>query len=405
MLKRIAVQQARVGMFVQEFCGSWISHPFWTPRLLIADQATLDALQSSDVREVVIDLERGIDVPVKASGPAPLLSCTTAEPAVTPPAPLGPLSNSVQEELDTARRLVSRGKQDVARMFSDIRMGRAIESQGLQHLISDMSASLLRNSQALLSLARIKTRDEYTYLHSVAVAALMLALARHLQLDEETVQLAGFAGLLHDAGKTVMPEAILNKPGSLTPAEYAIMRNHPVEGERLLRSMDMLPEAVLEVCLHHHEKFDGTGYPAGQSGQGISLLSRMAAICDVYDAVTSNRAYRDGWDPSLALNRMATWRGHFDADLFAGFVQMLGIYPVGSLVRLKSERLAVVCGQSEGSLLKPQLRVFYSLSRSQRILPEWLNLAEPDSADNIVGREDPQHWGFVDLERLWMQID
>lgn len=408
MLKRIRVQQVCVGMYVHEFCGSWIQHPFWSRQLLIADQATLDTLRASSITEVIIDLTQGVDLGLSMvvdseSEPPVFVRLDVPEARPLTVVQESPLRYSLQDELVRARELVARGKQDVIRMFADVRLGRAIESEGLKDLISDMSASLLRHPHAFLTLARIKTRDEYTYMHSLAVAALMLAMARHHGFDEDFIKLAGFAGLLHDAGKTAMPESILNKPGTLTSEEYAIMRRHPTEGERLLRSMGMLPEVVLDVCLHHHEKFDGSGYPAGQSGEGISLFGRMGAICDVYDAVTSNRPYRAGWDPATALHRMAGWQGHFDPALFAEFVQMMGIYPTGSLVRLKSERLAVVLEQTQGSLLKPQLRIFYSLSLRQRIVPELLDLAAPDTQDSIVGREDPQKWPFTDLEQLWMQ--
>jgi hypothetical protein len=147
---------------------------------------------------------------------------------------------------------------------------------------------------------------------------------------------------------------------------------------------------------------DGSGYPGKLAGDEISLMARMAAICDVYDAITSNRPYHSGDDPSIALSRMAKWPGHFAAKLFQLFVRTLGIYPIGSLVRLSSDRLAVVIEQNAGALLRPRLRVFYSVPERRWITPEILDLDTDDSQDVIVGREEPESWGLTGLDRLWL---
>lgn len=410
MLKKIAVKQATIGMFVQKFCGAWVDHPFWSRQLLIADAAMLEKLRASAVREIVIDLTRGVDLPAESTQPTANRAASNSGPA-HPPAATGlytamivatPQPYSLQQEMQRARQLIGRGKQDVIRMFADVRMGRVVESASLQQLVSDMSDSLLRNAHALLSLLRIKRQDEYTYMHSVAVAALMIALARSQGCDETTTQIAGMAGLLHDLGKVAMPDHILNKPGKLTSAEFDVMKGHPLAGATLLQTLENMPAEAIDACLHHHEKYDGNGYPGQLVGAQISVMARMAAICDVYDAITSNRPYHAGDDPALSLSRMASWKGHFDPQLFQLFVRMLGIYPVGSLVRLRSQRLAVVLEQNSDSLLKPRLAAFYSLARGQRIAVAIVDLASALCDDAITAREDPQSWDFDDLDQLWM---
>lgn len=411
MLKKIAVDQAVTGMFVHQFCGSWMDHPFWSKQLLIADGAVLQKIRDSGIREIIIDLDRGVEMSDEAADPPIPATAIPEESASTGletesvdqcSTPVGvSLTYSISEEIDCAQQLVARGKRDVIRMFADARMGRAIESEGLQLLVSDMSESLMRNAHALLGLVRIKRHDEYTYMHSVAVAALMLALARAYGCDEHAVRVAGMAGLLHDLGKVAMPSHILNKPGRLTEAEFEVMRGHPEAGANLLEALADMPGEVIDACLHHHEKLDGTGYPGKLAGEQISLLARMSAICDVYDAITSNRPYHRGWDPSSSLSRMAKWTGHFDPQLFQLFVRTLGIYPVGSLVRLASGRLAVVIEQNPDSLLKPRLRMFYNVDKRQWVSPETLDLAADDCSDAIVGREEPEAWGLTGIERLW----
>jgi putative nucleotidyltransferase with HDIG domain len=286
-------------------------------------------------------------------------------------------------------------------MFREVRLGKAVEMDNVQNLVGEISDSLARNPGALISLARLKTADDYTYMHSVAVCAMMVALARQLKLDEEQTRAAGVAGLLHDLGKAMMPMDILNKPGKLTDAEFAIIKSHPVEGHKLLLGGSEVGEIALDVCLHHHEKIDGSGYPKGFKGDEISLVAKMGAVCDVYDAITSNRPYKAGWDPAESLRKMAEWKGHFDAKVFQAFVKSLGIYPIGSLVRLTSGRLGVVIEQTGQSLVNPKIKVFFSTKSNMRIVTEVIDLSRPGCLEKIIGREDPAEWRFPDLNEMW----
>ena len=287
-------------------------------------------------------------------------------------------------------------------MFHEARMGKAVDTAGAQKLVEEISDSVSRNPGALISLARLKTADDYTYMHSVAVCALMVALSKQLGLNEQQTRSAGIAGLLHDLGKALMPMDVLNKPGKLTDEEFAIIKKHPEEGHKLLLSSTGADEIALDVVLHHHEKTDGSGYPKGLKGAEISLFAKMGAVCDVYDAITSNRPYKAGWDPAESLRKMAEWaNGHFEQSVFQAFVKSLGIYPIGSLVKLNSGRLGIVIDQTEKSLLTPRIKVFYSTKASSRIKPEIIDLSNPNCQEKIAGREDPAKWKFHDLNELW----
>jgi HD-GYP domain-containing protein (c-di-GMP phosphodiesterase class II) len=234
---------------------------------------------------------------------------------------------------------------------------------------------------------------------------MMVALAKQLGLDEVQTRSAGLAGLMHDLGKAAMPAEVLNKPGKLTDAEFEIIKTHPEEGHRLLLTGSNVDPVVLDVCLHHHEKVDGSGYPKGLKSDEISLFAKMGAVCDVYDAITSNRPYKAGWDPAESLRKMAEWsKGHFDWVVFQAFVKSLGIYPVGSLVRLSSGRLGVVVEQTGKALTGPSVKVFYSTSSNMRIAPQVIDLSRPGVAEKIAGREDPAKWKFSDLDELWSGI-
>lgn len=396
-----------LGMYVERLGRSWLENPFWKRSFLLESPADLERIRAARLNEVWIDTVRGLAPPEPVAVAAPPVAAAGTEaavPAVSVPVAHVAPALSREAEMAHARRLLERTRQAVQTMFDEARMGKALAVGQAYELVDDIASSVLRGGGLLLGLARLKTADNYTYMHSVAVCALMTALARELELAPEQVRSAGLAGLLHDIGKMAVPSAILNKPGSLSDAEFSSVRAHPAAGHRMLLEVDEIDPVALDVCLHHHEKLDGSGYPKGLCGEEISLYARMGAICDVYDAITSNRPYKQGWCPAESLRRMAAWRGgHLDATLFAAFVKCLGIYPLGTLVRLQSERLAVVVGQAAGkTLTSPTVRVFFSIRAGTCIAPCLIDLAAPGCQERIISTESAAQWGLLDVDRYWV---
>ena len=401
MLKKIKVQDIKPGMFLQEICGSWIDHPFWKKSFEISESKDIATMQTCGILEVWIDTDKGIDVGRENNSSSvettqediekKLLLAAKSDTTIIP-------KSQLKDELVHARKLHGKAREVVTSLFNEARMGKALQLEEVSLLVSEINLSITRNSEAFLSLSRIKNKDNYTYLHSVAVCGLMIALAKQLGLNQSLVKDLGMAGLLHDVGKMMMPEDILNKPGRLTDDEFDIIKSHPLRGWEILDQSPDVSAIALDVCRHHHERVDGMGYPDKLSGEELSLFARMGAVCDVYDAITSDRIYKVGWEPSEALRKMAEWQeGHFDNTVFHAFVKTIGIYPSGTLVKLKSSRLAVVIEQSEKNLLTPIVKVFFSTSSNAPLNPELIDLSQ--STDSIANAESAEKWGF-DLKKI-----
>lgn len=390
-------------MYLQELIGSWLNNPFWRTSRLINSQEEINEILASNIKFAVIDLSRGIDVSTGLNHAARPEDKVRAEPAaITPANRKAPTPVPIEAELQRAAQICARSKSAVMSMFSEVRMGKAIHLENAASLVEDISESVNRNVSALITLARLKNQDDYTYMHSVAVCALMIALAKQLNLNEQQIKEAGTAGLLHDIGKMSVDSTILNKPGKLTDLEFEKVRRHPEKGHEYLLQAGGISDVALDVCLHHHERVDGTGYPKRLKGEELSLYAKMGAICDVYDAITSNRPYKAGWCPADSIKKMASWSGtHFDADIFKAFVKTVGIYPVGTLVRLASGRLAVVVDQSAKSLLAPRLRIFFSTKSNTYLPPVVIDLSAPGERDKVVSFEDADQWKLKDLDRFW----
>ena len=415
MRTKINVDDLVVGMYVAEIEGGWINSPFWRSSFLISDVKEIEQIRNCKVRDVWVDPKRAKYI---AQAPSPATASTATATATVPATAIGSASVidtqpeliaqaasdsvDIKEELARASDICAQSKMAVVSMFREARMGNTVDGEGVRRVVQAITESLTRNGSALISLARIKKADDYTYMHSVAVCAMMLALARQLGLDEENIRAAGIAGLLHDMGKALLPTHLLNKPGKLTDAEFVIVKSHPERGHRLLSKDGSASAMTLDVCLHHHEKIDGSGYPKGLKGEAISLYAKMGAVCDVYDAITSNRPYKAGWDPAESMRMMSQWVGvHFDSVVFQAFVKSLGIYPVGSLVRLASGRLGVVTDQTSASLTMPIVKVFFDSNTLERITPEIVDLSNAAIGERIITREDPAKWNFPDINELW----
>lgn len=308
MLKRIHKNQVRNGMFIEDFVGEAQLNPISRRRFVIRDDRLIEQLKTSPIAGVIINTARGLDVeaaaPQVASELVRLRAAAVA--AATDPTERQKASQAVRDTTDSLKDLFSA-------------TGDSLSAKAMAPLADQVTRTMQSNPLVLLNITRLKSKDEGTFLHSIAVSALMTRLAQHIRLDDAAVQLIGMAGLLHDIGKTQIPDAVLNKNGKLTEEERDLIRKHPEFGHEILLRHPDIPKTILEVCRHHHERLDGKGYPDGLPASAIGLHVRICTICDVYDAITSVRPYKKPWTHADAVQFMMAQQGAFDRELLHEF--------------------------------------------------------------------------------------
>jgi len=378
VIKKIKVEKLRPGIFVHDFNCGWLHHPFLKNRVKLTSDKEIEKVAKCGIREVYIDTDHGLDVD---DAPSQDEIDQTIDGEFQA---LRTVSHGTQDELplatrmESAKALLAEAKLTTQRLMDAVRLGTQIDMGTVENLVERMTESVLLDRDALVSLLRIKSKDEYTYLHSLAVSALCISFARAMDFDAAKIRGIGIGGLLHDIGKVKIPKGILNKPGPLTQGEFEIMKQHVDHGNELLQQTTRLNECSICVTAHHHERLDGTGYPKGLRGDEISLFGQISAIVDIYDALTSERCYKAAMAPTEALRKVLEWSGaYLNRSLVEKFITHIGIYPIGSVVRLRSGAIGVVVRHGEKDLLHPVVRIVFDWRRQRSQEAPELDLAQP----------------------------
>jgi hypothetical protein len=408
VLKTIRTDQLRLGMFVHQFSGSWISHPFWRSRFLLRDARDLAKIQEMGLSSLVIDTDKGLDVaelppePGDAAPPAEVLPAAAIdEPIVLPLPESHPALALAGPAYQDAAALSRKAVRQVIDLYGAARLGRTLDQDACRNVVEDVVVSVARKPHALISIARLKSVSDYTYLHAVAVCALMAGLARQMGWEEADVRQAALAGLLLDVGKATLPDDLVQRAGRLNPEERTLLRTHAQRGHDLLVAEGaMTPGAAGGAAAPRAPQRQRLS--PGPAGRGHSADRPHGGAVRRVRRRDLAAPYRAPWDPAEAMRQLARSKGLYDAVVFQHLVKTVGIYPVGALVRLKSEQLAVVLEQHGGSLLTPKVRVFYSVAERHRVEPFVLDLSKPSCADRIADLESPEGWRFADLEAQWL---
>jgi HD-GYP domain-containing protein (c-di-GMP phosphodiesterase class II) len=375
MRKRISIDQLKIGMKVEKLDRSWLATPFLRHRFTITSSEQIEQLHASGVQQLDVDAD---DV-YQDSGSFVQVMAAKAEPSQ----PIFPLQKPepspipFAEELPAARQVYKAAKLVIQQAMEDVRMGRALNMESVSEVVGSMAESILRSPDALMSLTRLKQFDEYTFFHSVNTAALALSVGRHLGYARAALLQLGTGMLLHDIGKTKIPVEILNKPGRYQADEFEIMRQHVLRGTEVLSNTTGFTDMFLKPALEHHERIDGTGYPHQRSQKDLSQFGLIAAIVDIYDAVTSDRCYHKGKTPhdTLQLLYQLGTEGHVDGALVQQFIQVVGVYPVGSCVSLNTGETAIVRQFNHQAPIRPLVVLITDEAGHQRCFPVDLDLA------------------------------
>jgi len=356
MQQRVKRGLLKPGMYVVSHGAGSFEQPLVRVDKPILSPADIDLLVPQDVEDVTIDTSINISLLGQSR-------------------PVGvPVTTGIGDELAIARRLYADALGHVRSFVDDVRKGTDIDYRKATPLVENFIESVFRNENAAVTLFKLRGFDEYTYTHSINVSLLAVLLGKHLGLDKPTLLKLGLAGMYHDVGKARIPEAILNKPGKLTEAEFQIMKGHPLEGYKIMMHQPDLDPEILRAVVEHHERVDGTGYPRALSGEAIGRFSRIVAVVDVYDALTSRRVYKDAMAPAKALGMMYQWRDKdFTPHAIESFIRCIGVFPVGSFVKLSGGEYGIVASVNPQRPTKPEVKVVLDAKMRPQI-PRTLDL-------------------------------
>lgn len=358
-LVRVEIANLQMGMYVAELDRPWLETPFLMQGFQLRNKAQLKTLEKYCKYVYILNQSTAKKKKPQPQGLAPKLTSKTekgilykhagrsanpsakrriarSRPAYEPTLP-------VREEHAVAAQAYSKGKSDINKILHSAQFGQMLDTKAAEEFVSGCVESMLRNPDAMIWMSKIKHESEYTAEHCLNVCILAIAFGRHLHFEESELQLLGLCGLLHDVGKMRTPKVILNKRGALSEEEFQIMKQHTIDGHKLLKGEGSTSSLPIDVALNHHERPDGTGYPRGLKEGEISEFARIIGIVDSYDAITSDRCYSKAVSPVDAQKEIYQNRGkQFDEEYALAFMQAIGPYPPGTIVELRNGMVGIV---------------------------------------------------------------
>lgn len=396
MIKKIKVAQLRPGMFVHDFACGWLANPFFKSRLLIKDSAMLEKVVGHGIKELFIDTAKGADVdsddapgdgviaemPDEIRTPGPIAITLGAFDQRI--AGIGP--EELRDELPEALKLRGAMEAALEGLFSDVSAGRDMDISPMAALSEKMVESTFRNESALPCVAKLRQTKKYLVSRALNVNALMIGFAKHLGMPPGEIRDIAVGSLLHDIGMLRVDQALLNKPQKLAPEEYERVKMHVLHSYEIIFKAAGDNQAALHMALLHHERYDGSGYSQGIKGERIPQAVRMLSVADTFDAMTTERVYNGAMNLSAAnrvLLEMAALE-RLDEILVHRFIRYVGIYPVGTVVRLSSGKVGVVIKQNADSLLKPVVKIVYDERKAAFVKPRDLDLSDETAGEKVA---------------------
>jgi HD-GYP domain-containing protein (c-di-GMP phosphodiesterase class II) len=391
MIKKLHISELVPGMYIDKVEAKWIETPFFNNPVGRDD---IKKLKKHNIAYVYVDFAKS-----KIKKQEIIKITVPKEEPPKPPKQPERTFEAFKEEIKFAKEIKTEAFHIATETLEDVRMGKNINSEKIKGVVEGMVESMDRTPDALLSLARLKDFDNYTFMHSVNVAVLSMTLGKGLGFSGKKIFDLGMGGILHDIGKMKVPEEILNHPGKLSGEAWKMMQMHVVFSAQLLKDMDDISESAKALASQHHERLNGTGYPNKLKYFDIHEFGRIGSIADVYDAVTSRRVYKKEVFPAESMKILINGKGKdFQPNFVDIFIKEIGLYPIGSSVKLNSGEIALVLFNNRENPTKPIIQIILTATGKKVPHPVELDLAKADTAREIVCMVDPKEYG-IDVEK------
>lgn len=355
-LTKVRAEDIKIGMYMSHPDRPWLETPFLFQGLIL-DNEKLIAQVRAECEFIYVDKEKSfVKEPPKVVSPPPIKSNTP------------PIKTPIEREFANAYNAHTDARGEIEQSLKKLVAGEGINVTRIRGSVKSCVKSIMTNPNAMLWLGKLRNKDNYIAEHCLNVGILAIAFGRHLGLSEDELEVLGMCGMLHDVGKLQIDQRILDKPASLTDEEFAIIQDHCRAGKEILAKDSNMPKHVIEAAYGHHERADGTGYPRGVKATSLHAYTRIISIVDTYDAITTNRCYDKSRPATEAMKILFNCRStQFEPNLVEKFIECLGIYPIGSLVELRSGEGAVVIDSNKNSRLHPRVTIVLDETKHYRV--------------------------------------
>ena len=380
----VEIKDLKKGMYVSELDRPWLETPFLFQGFRITNVQEIEQLTTS-CNYVYVDPEKSVvPIPQKRAGAAVNDISKKTEPEIKRQRFSIPYQVEFEHEFPKAKKIYQQATLKMERIINDTRSGCSLNAHEIKSTVVSIADSVIRNPDALMLLSVLESKDDQAVTHSINVCTLSLIFGRYIGLEKKPLYELGTGALLHDIGETKVPNEILQKRDNRTPEELALMQNHTNHGVALLMKTSGLPSSVIDIARDHHERMNGSGYPQKLAGAQLSLFTKIVAITDVYDSVTSGLHGKPMITSSEALKNMYVWREElFDSLLVEQFIQCLGIYPIGSTVELNTGEIGIVINTNPDRRLLPRVMLVRDQDKKPYEPPKIINLAQFCTDENV----------------------
>ena len=396
--KTIAIEELKLGMYIERLDRSWLTTPFFRHRFILRDEEDIRLLKRYGIKRVVIDPAKGLDVEKPADPHVVAEQTILPQPPLPIPAPTAitmpadshsnsaehrPASIPSHEEVAIAGLVHSESVTAIQRIVEGITSAVRLDSPALSTMVTRIRDRLIANRSAMMTATRLQQLqrfDAHIFSHVVNVSVLAMAIGIEQDLDGQTLEELALGALLHDIGETRLPLNLFRKGEALTASERHLLHQHPPLGRTMIHESPEMTEAICRIILEHHERYDGSGYPSQLRGEAIAPLSQLVGLVDAYDALVTSRYGRPAVTPPQAIRQIYKLglAGQFHKTQVEHMIQCLGVYPIGSLVELSTGERAVVVSTKPELSVKPSLKIICDAKGHPYPSPLLIDLSEPD---------------------------